>query len=113
MPTNKYCTYYLLSDAEKVLAKKEHQYGISVEVYNETAVEGKLDNRRFILTGFNETCKCDIVSLYIGSCSQGAEHVWETLDDGERVVVTFKQDIGGSTDASKICIHHITITPFN
>ncbi|XP_024245498.1 uncharacterized protein LOC112225621 isoform X1 [Oncorhynchus tshawytscha] len=81
------------SDAEKVLAKKEHQYGISVEVYNETAVEGKLDKRRFILTGFNETCKCDIVSLYIGSCSQGAEHVWETLDDGERVVVTFKQDI--------------------
>nr|XP_046225306.1 protein mono-ADP-ribosyltransferase PARP14-like isoform X3 [Oncorhynchus gorbuscha] len=81
------------SDAEKVLAKKEHQYGISVEVYNETAVEGKLDKRRFILTGFNETCKYDIVSLYIGSCSQGAEHVWETLDDGERVVVTFKQDI--------------------
>uniref|UniRef100_A0A4W5QIH1 Poly [ADP-ribose] polymerase n=1 Tax=Hucho hucho TaxID=62062 RepID=A0A4W5QIH1_9TELE len=81
------------SDAEKVLAKKEHQYGISVEVYNETAVEGKLDKRRFILTGFNETCKCDIVSLYIGSCSQGAEHAWETLDDGERVVVTFKQDI--------------------
>ncbi|XP_035630002.1 uncharacterized protein parp14rs3 isoform X2 [Oncorhynchus keta] len=81
------------SDAEKVLAKKEHQYGISVEVYNETAGEGKLDKRRFILTGFNETCKYDIVSLYIGSCSQGAEHVWETLDDGERVVVTFKQDI--------------------
>ncbi|XP_041724440.2 protein mono-ADP-ribosyltransferase PARP14 [Coregonus clupeaformis] len=81
------------SDAEKVLAKKEHQYGISVEVYNETAVEGKLDNRRFVLTGFSETCKCDIVSLFIGSCSQGADHAWEALDDGERVVVTFKQDI--------------------
>ncbi|CAB1328592.1 unnamed protein product, partial [Coregonus sp. 'balchen'] len=81
------------SDAEKVLAKKEHQYGISVEVYNETAVEGKLDNRRFILTGFNESCKCDIISLFIGSCSQGAEHAWETLDDGDRIVVTFKQNI--------------------
>ncbi|XP_031657998.1 uncharacterized protein LOC109867464 [Oncorhynchus kisutch] len=81
------------SDAEKVLAKKEYQYGISVEVYNDTAVEGKLDNRRFVLTGFNESCKCDIISLFIGSCSQGAEHAWETLDDGDGVVVSFKQNI--------------------
>ncbi|KAL0963918.1 hypothetical protein UPYG_G00315340 [Umbra pygmaea] len=80
------------SDAENVLAK-EHQYGISVEVYDDTALEGKLDNRRFILTGVNDSCMCDIISLFISSCSQGADHVWETLDDRDSLVVTFKQDI--------------------
>ncbi|XP_034142622.1 protein mono-ADP-ribosyltransferase PARP14 isoform X2 [Esox lucius] len=81
------------SDAENILSKKEHQFGISVEVYRETALKGKLDNKRAILTGFNDNCDCNIISLFISSCSQGAEHVWEALDDGDRVVVTFKQEI--------------------
>lgn len=80
------------SDVEKVLAKKvQDDYGISVSIYKERDVE--LDSRRFVLTGFENNCPIKMVSLYIGSCSQGADHVWETLDDGDSIVVTFKQDI--------------------
>lgn len=80
---------------EKILARKEHSYGISVELHEENVEEGKLDPRRFILSGFDDNIKRDIISLYIGSCSQAAENVWETLDDGDRILVTFKEDIGG------------------
>ena len=75
---------------DKVCAKKVHDHGISVVVYDER----HLDCRRFVLSGFDDSCTYTHLSVYIGSCSQGAEHVWETLDDGDRIVVTFKQDIG-------------------
>ncbi|XP_062313703.1 protein mono-ADP-ribosyltransferase PARP14 isoform X2 [Osmerus eperlanus] len=89
------------SDVEKILAKKEHSHGISVELHKERVEEGKLDPRRFILSGFDDNIKCKIISLYIGSCSQGAENVWETLDDGDRILVTFKEDIDGKSFLKK------------
>ncbi|XP_036401797.1 protein mono-ADP-ribosyltransferase PARP14 [Megalops cyprinoides] len=83
------------SDVEKVLAKKDHTLEdspISVELYDREA-ESRFDPHRFILSGFSEDCKCSLLSVYIKSCSKGAEHSWEVLDDGERIAVTFKQDI--------------------
>uniref|UniRef100_UPI003AADD9EC uncharacterized protein parp14rs3 isoform X1 n=1 Tax=Centroberyx gerrardi TaxID=166262 RepID=UPI003AADD9EC len=81
------------SDIEKVCAKKVHDHGISVEVYNVKTAEGQLDPRRFVLSGFDDSCIHSFVSVYIGSCSHGAEHTLETLDDGDSIVVTFNQDI--------------------
>ncbi|XP_029937054.1 protein mono-ADP-ribosyltransferase PARP14 isoform X2 [Myripristis murdjan] len=81
------------TDMEKVCAKKVHDYGISVSVYNVKSTEEQLDPRRFVLSGFDDSCISSFVSVYIGSCSQGAEHVWEALDDQDRIVVTFTQDI--------------------
>ncbi|XP_056145314.1 protein mono-ADP-ribosyltransferase PARP14 isoform X2 [Lampris incognitus] len=78
------------ADMEKVCAKEGHGYGISTVVYT---AEGRFDPRRFVLSGFDDGCTTSFVSVYIGSCSSGAEHTWETLDDGDRIVVTFKQDI--------------------
>ncbi|KAG7463857.1 hypothetical protein MATL_G00181160 [Megalops atlanticus] len=83
------------SDVEKVLAKKDHTLEdspISVELYDREA-ESRFDPHRFILSGFSEDCKCSLLSVYIKSCSKGAEHSWEVLNDGERIAVTFKQDI--------------------
>ncbi|KAM6984986.1 LOW QUALITY PROTEIN: protein mono-ADP-ribosyltransferase PARP14 [Aplochiton taeniatus] len=88
------------SDVEKVLAKKvQDDYGISVSIYEERDVA--VDPRRFVLTGFEDKCHYNMVSVYIGSCSQGADHVWETLDDGDSIVVTFKQDIDVENFMSK------------
>ncbi|XP_061089953.1 LOW QUALITY PROTEIN: protein mono-ADP-ribosyltransferase PARP14-like [Conger conger] len=66
---------------------------MSVQLYDEKKAEERLDPRRFILSGFSEDCKCSHLSLFIKSCSKGAEHSWEVLNDGERIAVTFKQDI--------------------
>ncbi|XP_076119600.1 protein mono-ADP-ribosyltransferase PARP14 isoform X2 [Alosa pseudoharengus] len=80
------------SDAQKFLAREKHDLDISVEVYNEQAMQKRQDPRRFLLSGFGDSCKLNVVSLYIGSCSQGKEHTWEILDD-EKILVTFKSDI--------------------
>ncbi|KAI4901594.1 hypothetical protein NFI96_007423, partial [Prochilodus magdalenae] len=58
----------------------------------EESVAGKWDPRRFILTGFKDSCKYKLVTLFISSCSQKVEHTWELLDEG-RIVVTFQEDI--------------------
>ncbi|KAM3862355.1 protein mono-ADP-ribosyltransferase PARP14 [Diretmus argenteus] len=95
-PTDKRRALLVYNDGaemEKVCAKKVHDHGISVVGYNQTAVERNLDPRRFVLSGFDDDCICSFVSVYIGSCIHGAEHTWETLDDGDRIVVTFHQDI--------------------
>ncbi|XP_061089952.1 protein mono-ADP-ribosyltransferase PARP14-like [Conger conger] len=84
------------SDLENVLAKKDHDLEgclMSVQLYDEKKAEERLDPRRFILSGFSEDCKCSHLSVFIKSCSKGAEHSWEVLNDGERIAVTFKQDI--------------------
>ncbi|XP_061089954.1 protein mono-ADP-ribosyltransferase PARP14-like [Conger conger] len=84
------------SDLENVLAKKDHDLEgclMSVQLYNERKAEERLDPCRFILSGFSEDCKCSHLSIFIKSCSKGAEHSWEVLNDGERIAVTFKQDI--------------------
>lgn len=93
---------HLPSDVEKVLAIEEHESGISVEVYHNRVEERKLDPRRFVLSGFDDGSTGRFVSSFIHSCSQGADHVWEILDHGDSIVVTFKQDIGGS----KLTPHH-------
>lgn len=56
-------------------------------------MQKRQDPRRFLLSGFEDSCKFMLVSLYIGSCSNGVEHTWEILDD-EKILVTFKSDIG-------------------
>ncbi|XP_061089955.1 protein mono-ADP-ribosyltransferase PARP14-like [Conger conger] len=84
------------SDLKNVLAKKDHDLEgclMSIQLYNERKAEESLDPRRFILSGFSEDCKCSHLSVFIKSCSKGAEHSWEALNDGERIAVTFKQDI--------------------
>ncbi|MGH0142107.1 UNVERIFIED_CONTAM: hypothetical protein FKN15_041281 [Acipenser sinensis] len=84
-------------ELEETLHVKEHTVDgslVSVELYDEKAEEEKCDPRRFILTGFSEDTKLSFISVYIRSCSQGAEHSWEVLDsEGLKIVVTFKQDI--------------------
>ncbi|KAI4901592.1 hypothetical protein NFI96_007421 [Prochilodus magdalenae] len=79
------------SDLMNVLAVKEHDFGFSVEEYKEHLPE-KLDPRRFILTGFKDTCNYKLVTLFISSCSKKARHSWEPLDE-DRIAVTFKEDI--------------------
>ncbi|KAL2081249.1 hypothetical protein ACEWY4_023102 [Coilia grayii] len=85
-------TFANQSDAQKVLDRQEHELGISVEVYNEEAMQRRQDPRRFILSGFDETCTLQVVKLYINSRSQGQDHTWEILDD-DILLVTFKSDI--------------------
>ncbi|XP_062390721.1 protein mono-ADP-ribosyltransferase PARP14 [Sardina pilchardus] len=80
------------SDAQRFLAREKHELGISVEVYNEQTMQKKQDPRRFLLSGFGDSCMLKFVSLYIGSCSKGIEHTWEILDD-QKILVTFKSDI--------------------
>ncbi|XP_041120245.1 protein mono-ADP-ribosyltransferase PARP14 [Polyodon spathula] len=86
-----------ISELEEALHVKEHTvdgFPIYVELYDEKAEEEKCDPRRFILTGFSEDTKLSFISVYIRSCSKGAEHSWEVLDsEGLKIVVTFKQDI--------------------
>ncbi|KAI4880407.1 hypothetical protein NFI96_019081, partial [Prochilodus magdalenae] len=88
------------SDVLKILGQKKHEFGVSVRVYEEGNVSEKWDPRRFILTGFKDTCKCNIITVFIGSCSQKAEHAWELLDD-DRIVITFREDIDGNSFIKK------------
>ncbi|KAG5852862.1 hypothetical protein ANANG_G00067030 [Anguilla anguilla] len=84
------------SDLENILAKKDHVLEgslMSVQLYDEREAKERLDPHRFILSGFSEDCKCSHLSVFIKSCSRGAEHSWEILNDGQRIAVTFKQDI--------------------
>ncbi|KAJ8247115.1 hypothetical protein GJAV_G00258920 [Gymnothorax javanicus] len=84
------------SDLENVLSKQNHDLEgslMSVVLYDEKVVKEQLDPHRFILSGFRLDCKCSHLSIFIQSCSRGAEHSWEILNDGERIAVTFKQDI--------------------
>ncbi|XP_033899512.3 protein mono-ADP-ribosyltransferase PARP14-like [Acipenser ruthenus] len=85
------------NELEETLHVKEHTVDgslVSVELYDEKAEEEKCDPRRFILMGFSEDTKLRLISVYIQSCSKGAEHSWEVLDsEGLKIVVTFKQDI--------------------
>ncbi|KAI5107530.1 poly [ADP-ribose] polymerase 14 isoform X2 [Silurus meridionalis] len=78
------------SDLLTILAKKKHDFGLTVELYREGSAEQR-DPRRFILTGFKDSCKCKLISMFIGSCSPKVSHTWEILDD-ERIVVIFKED---------------------
>ncbi|KAI5628569.1 poly [ADP-ribose] polymerase 14 isoform X2 [Silurus asotus] len=77
------------SDLLTILAKKKHDFGLTVELYKEGSAE-QLDPRRFILTGFKDSCKCKLISMFIGSCSPKVSHTWEILDD-ERIVVIFNE----------------------
>nr|XP_023678134.1 poly [ADP-ribose] polymerase 14-like isoform X2 [Paramormyrops kingsleyae] len=84
------------SDTEKVLAEEDHRIGafsFTVALYDERAEVERLDPHRFILSGFAGSCKHSIISIYIKSCSKGAEHSWETLSELGSLAVTFKQDI--------------------
>ncbi|KAK7169564.1 hypothetical protein R3I93_005519 [Phoxinus phoxinus] len=84
---------YSQSDFKEIFGKEEHDIGVSLQVYNERSLGGKSDPRRFILTGFDGDTDCKKISVFIGSCSKTTEHTWETLDDDDMIVVTFKQDI--------------------
>ncbi|XP_051566665.1 uncharacterized protein LOC127448283 isoform X2 [Myxocyprinus asiaticus] len=86
---------YNQSDLQKILAQKEHEFGISLKVYKEGHL-GQVDPHRFILTGFDGNTDCKIISVFIGSCSKTTEHTWEILDE-DRIVVTFKRDIASRT----------------
>ncbi|XP_033862092.3 protein mono-ADP-ribosyltransferase PARP14-like [Acipenser ruthenus] len=85
------------NELKEALHVKEHTVDgspVSVELYDEKEEEEKCDPRRFILTGFSEDTKLSFISVYILSCSKGAEHSWEVLDsEGLKIAVTFKQDI--------------------
>ncbi|CAL8388611.1 unnamed protein product, partial [Gadus morhua 'NCC'] len=59
--------------------------------------EDLLDRRRYVLSGFDDCCPSDTISMYIHSCSHGAEHSWEAVS-GDSIVVTFEEDIGVSGD---------------
>ncbi|XP_066542681.1 protein mono-ADP-ribosyltransferase PARP14-like isoform X3 [Hoplias malabaricus] len=89
------------SDVEKILQQKEHEFGLSVEVYKERSSSEIWDPCRFILTGFKDTCKYKLITVFIGSCSQKAEHTWELVDD-DRIVVTFKEVIDANTFVKKV-----------
>ncbi|KAG1944967.1 poly [ADP-ribose] polymerase [Pimephales promelas] len=84
---------YSQSDFKKIFGKEEHDIGVSLQVYNEGGLGEKSDPRRFILTGFDGDTDCKKISVFIGSCSKTPEYTWETLDEDDRIVVTFKQDI--------------------
>ncbi|XP_077071920.1 poly(ADP-ribose) polymerase family member 14-related sequence 3 isoform X2 [Siphateles boraxobius] len=84
---------YSQSDFKRIFGKEEHDIGVSLQVYNEGCLGEKSDPRRFILTGFDGDTDCKKISVFIGSCSKTTEYTWETLDDDDRIVVTFKQDI--------------------
>ncbi|XP_056127320.1 protein mono-ADP-ribosyltransferase PARP14 [Rhinichthys klamathensis goyatoka] len=84
---------YSQSDFKEIFGKEEHDIGVSLQVYNEGSLGEKSDPRRFILTGFDGDTDCKKISVFIGSCSKTPEYTWETLDDDDRIVVTFKQDI--------------------
>ncbi|CAL8370866.1 unnamed protein product [Arctogadus glacialis] len=81
---------------ESVCASNPQQYGISVEVYKEKEDDGLLDRRRFVLSGLDDCCPSDTMSMYIHSCSQREEHSWEAVV-GDSIVVTFKEEISGWT----------------
>ena len=53
-----------------------------------------VDRRQYVLSGLDDCCPSDTISMYIHSCSQQAEHSWEAVG-GDSIVVTFKEDIGG------------------
>ncbi|XP_030199149.1 protein mono-ADP-ribosyltransferase PARP14 isoform X3 [Gadus morhua] len=82
------------SDMESVCASNPQQYGISVDVYEGKEEEDLLDRRRYVLSGLDDCCPSDTISMYIHSCSHGAEHSWEAVS-GDSIVVTFKEDIDG------------------
>ncbi|XP_030199140.1 protein mono-ADP-ribosyltransferase PARP14 isoform X2 [Gadus morhua] len=82
------------ADMESVCASNLQQYGISVEVYKEKEEDGLVDRRRFVLSGLDDCCSSDTLSMYIHSCSQRAGHSWEAVG-GDSIVVTFKEDIDG------------------
>ncbi|XP_059896097.1 uncharacterized protein LOC132448655 isoform X2 [Gadus macrocephalus] len=82
------------SDMESVCASNPQQYGISVDVYEGKEEEDLVDSRRYVLSGLDDCCPSDTISMYIHSCSQRAEHSWEAVG-GDSIVVTFKEDIDG------------------
>lgn len=84
----------LLSDVEEIVSRDEHEFGLSVSVHTASGRAEAWDPHRFILTGFDGATECDLISVFIGSCSRTTTHCWEPLDEG-RVVVSFRQDIGG------------------
>ncbi|XP_026783862.3 protein mono-ADP-ribosyltransferase PARP14 isoform X1 [Pangasianodon hypophthalmus] len=88
------------SDLLTILGQKKHEFGLKVELCNEACVSEQWDPLRFILTGFKDSCKCKLITMFIGSCSQKAAHTWEIVDD-ERIVVTFKEDIDSKSFIEK------------
>ncbi|KAK3543959.1 hypothetical protein QTP70_031865 [Hemibagrus guttatus] len=80
------------SDVLMILSQKKHEFGLTVELYKDAVSAEQWDPRRFILSGFKDSCKCKLITMFIGSCSQKASHTWEVIDD-ERIVVTFNEDI--------------------
>ncbi|XP_076854433.1 poly(ADP-ribose) polymerase family member 14-related sequence 3 isoform X2 [Brachyhypopomus gauderio] len=80
------------SDLQKILTQKVHEFGLSVEAYEDGCVPNRWDPHRFILSGFKDACKLKLITVFIGSCSKKADHTWELLDD-DRIVVTFTEDI--------------------
>ncbi|XP_059895470.1 protein mono-ADP-ribosyltransferase PARP14-like [Gadus macrocephalus] len=82
------------ADMESVAASNPQQYGILVEVYKEKEDVGLLDRRRFVLSGLDDCCPSDTISMYIHRCSQRAEHSWEAVG-GDSIVVIFKEEING------------------
>ncbi|XP_007232471.3 protein mono-ADP-ribosyltransferase PARP14-like isoform X2 [Astyanax mexicanus] len=88
------------SDVERILVQKEHDFGLSVEVYKEQSISEFCDPRRFILTGCSGKYKCKYIEMFISSCCQKAEHSWELVDE-DRIVVTFKENIDAKTFLTK------------
>ncbi|KAM9486658.1 protein mono-ADP-ribosyltransferase PARP14 isoform 1-T1 [Clarias gariepinus] len=93
-------------DVLTILGKKEHDFGLKVKVYKEADDEKQCDPRRFILTGFEDSCQCKLITMYIGSCSQQPVHTWEIVDD-ERIVVTFKEDIDSKSFIEKCAARNL------
>ncbi|KAJ3592381.1 hypothetical protein NHX12_007508, partial [Muraenolepis orangiensis] len=77
-----------------VYAREPQKHGIFLEVYEEKEEEDMVDKRRYVLSGLDDGCFADSISLYIHSCSHRAEHTWKAVG-GDSIMVTFKEDIDG------------------
>ncbi|TSM60544.1 Poly [ADP-ribose] polymerase 14 [Bagarius yarrelli] len=93
-------------DAQIILNVKNHELGLKVESYEVANSADQWDPRRFILNGFKDHCKCKLISMFIGSCSQKAEHTWEVINE-ERIVVTFKESIDSKCFLEKCAVKNL------
>uniref|UniRef100_A0A8C4SF24 Poly [ADP-ribose] polymerase n=1 Tax=Erpetoichthys calabaricus TaxID=27687 RepID=A0A8C4SF24_ERPCA len=83
-------------DREKILSYKAHKIGeinVFVELLNNKAHREKCDPRRFTVTGFSLDCKISHIEVYLKSCSHGADLCFDIVDKGQKLIVTFKEDI--------------------
>ncbi|KAJ3591548.1 hypothetical protein NHX12_006681 [Muraenolepis orangiensis] len=90
--TEEQATLLRVTIMDGVYAREPQKHGIFLEVYEEKEEEDMVDRRRYVLSGLDDGCFADSISLYIHRCSHRAEHTWKAVG-GDIIVVTFKEDI--------------------